>query len=290
MGNRLAYFHIDTRYGIQLGPDFVHDFPLGTLAQFERRFDFRNIDTESMLVEFCAAGLAGYGLDFRHSHQQCLRVPADIVRLLQRHARESADVDGERAFVERREEAASEAEEHAKSDDKQSQDASQCDFFMPEHPFQRHAVPLLKPSHQRRVLAGLVAAFAAEKEAAEHRGQCQCDQCGGEKCCDKGNSERSEHTAFHSCQEEKRNEADHDDEGRVENRKTHLTGSIENHLDNGLALRLRKFPVLAQMLEHIFHVNDGVIHQRADGNRHTSDTHRIDSQSHKLQCQYRHEQ
>ena len=107
MGNRLAYFHIDTRYGIQLGPDFVHDFPLGTFAQFERRFDFRNIDTEGMLVEFGAAGLAGYGLEFRNSHQQCLRVPADIVRLLQRHARESADVDGERALIEGWEEAAS---------------------------------------------------------------------------------------------------------------------------------------------------------------------------------------
>ena len=73
-----------------------------------------------MLVEFGTAGLAGYGLDFRHGHQQCLRVPADIVRLLQRHARESADVDGKRAFVEWWQEATTQLEEYNHCYHKQS--------------------------------------------------------------------------------------------------------------------------------------------------------------------------
>ena len=160
---------------------------------------------------------------------------------------------------------------------------------MGNHPFERHIVNFLEPSHDCRIFTGLVALVAAEKITAKDRGQCQCYQSRCEKCRNKGNSERPEHTALHSCKEEKRHEADHDDEGGVQNRQTDLTGGIENDLDNRLALRLRESAVLSEMLEYILHIDDRVIDQRTYRNRHTTDTHRIDSQSHKLQCQNRHD-
>ena len=242
-----------------------------------------------MLVQFGASGLSCDSLYLRNSQKEFLSPASHIVGLLQRHSGKGADIDSERTLVECRKEAAAEAEEDSQCHGKQGQNCAQSGFLVGNHPFERHIVNLLEPSHDCRVLARLVALVAAEKIAAKDRSQCQCYQSRCEKCCNKGDSERSEHTALHSCKEEKRHEADHDDEGGVQNRQTDLTGSIENDLDNGLALRLGEFAVLPEMLEDIFHIDDRVIDQRAYRNRHTADTHRIDSQSHKLQCQNRHD-
>ena len=44
------------------------------------------------------------------------------------------------------------------------------------------------------------------------------------------------------------------------------------------------------MLPHVFHVDNGIIHQRTDGNGHTSQTHGIDTQPHVVQHQNGHHQ
>ena len=44
------------------------------------------------------------------------------------------------------------------------------------------------------------------------------------------------------------------------------------------------------MAEYILHIYNGIVHQRTDGNGHTSDTHRVDGQSQQMHHQNRDEQ
>ena len=79
MRYRLTYLDIDTRQSIQFGSHLRNDFLLGAFAEFERRFDFRDIDTKRMLVEFGAACLSCDSLYLRNSQKEFLSPAAHIV-------------------------------------------------------------------------------------------------------------------------------------------------------------------------------------------------------------------
>ncbi len=66
-----------------------------------------------MFVKLGAAGLAGHGSDFGHGEDNLFGLTSETVTVVERYAGQSADIDGERPLVERREEAASECEENA---------------------------------------------------------------------------------------------------------------------------------------------------------------------------------
>ena len=78
-----------------------------------------------MFIEFRPACLTTHGLDLRDAEQELLRRAAHTVGLLQGYSRNSADGDCERAFVEGREEASAEGEEHHHSSRKQRSDAEE---------------------------------------------------------------------------------------------------------------------------------------------------------------------
>ena len=69
-------------------------------------------------------------------------------------------------------------------------------------------------------------------------------------------------------------------------------------LERGLAhddrrrqsLGLRPRRVLAQAPDHVLHVDDRVVHQRADGDRHAAERHRVDAGAERPQREHRRRQ
>ena len=98
-----------------------------------------------MLVEFSAAGLVGHGPDFRDGEEDVFSHPADIVGFLQRNSRQGADIDGERALIESREEAAAEGAEHGNRCRKQDCDSPENRLAVGQCPGQCLLIPLPEP-------------------------------------------------------------------------------------------------------------------------------------------------
>ena len=110
-----------------------------------------------MFVEFRSAGLTAHGLDLRDAEQKLLGRAAHTVGLLQGYSRNSADRDCERAFVEGREEASAEGEEHHHCGRQQRPYTEDYALFMAYRPVEGLFVVLLEPAYQSGFLAGLVA-------------------------------------------------------------------------------------------------------------------------------------
>ena len=62
-----------------------------------------------------------------------------------------------------------------------------------------------------------------------------------------------------------------------------MVRSIEHHFQNRKLLAGRFQSVFVQTLVDILHVHDGIIHQRTDGDSHTSQAHGIYRKAHIVQ-------
>ena len=239
-----------------------------------------------MLIQFRTSRLAGHGLYLRNGEQDFLRLTPNLVGLFQGDTRQRADIDGKRAFVERRQEAVAQRKEDAQGHHEHGNCTSQHRLLVLQRPKQGPFIIFLQPYRQEGFFRQAVSfCFSAQQVTAQHRGQGQCHHGGSKQRHDEGNAQRHQHTTFHPGQEEKRNKAHNDNQRGVQNRHTYLTRSIEHHLTYRLAFFRREHLVFPQVLPHVFHVDNGIVHQRTDGNGHTSQTHGIDAQSHVVQYQ-----
>ena len=66
-----------------------------------------------MFIQFGTSRLAGYGLYFGDGKQQLLGTVPHLVAFFQGNAWKRGDIDGERTFIERRQERAAQGEETA---------------------------------------------------------------------------------------------------------------------------------------------------------------------------------
>ena len=140
--------------------------------------------------------------------------------------------------------------------------------------------------HPCLLLYFLVCRLPVQQVAAQHGGQCQRHDCRGKQRNNKGDPQRHQHTPFHPAQEEKGHEADHNNERRIQNRHTYFARCIEHDFQNGTLLIGRQQMIFPYPFIYILHINNRIIDQRTDSNRHSSQTHGINSQSHIMQCQY----
>ena len=132
--------------------------------------------------------------------------------------------------------------------------------------------------------------IVAQQIAAQYRSECQSHHRRSKQRHNKGNAQRNQHTPFHSCQEKQRNKADYNNQGRVQDRHTHFLRSIEHDFNHALTFPFGQQAILTQVLPYIFHIHNGIIHQRTNGNGHTTQTHGIDGESHIVKSQYRNNQ
>ena len=286
----LADLDVHARQGLELRADLGQHLVLRTFAQLERRLDFRGVHAQGVFVQFGASRFAGHGLDFGNREQQLLGAAAYAVGLLERNARERADVDRERPFVERRQETAPLREKQSQGHGEQHGQRPQHEAFAAQRPFQGRFVPPLEVAHDERIAVQPFAAVAAQQVAAQHGGQRQRHERRGEQRRDERDAQRPQHAPLHAREEEERHEADDDDEGRIENRHPHLARGVEDHLQRSAPFGLGQAAVLAQAFVDVLHIDDGVVYQRPDGDGHTADAHGVDRQTHEFECQDRHQQ
>ena len=185
----------------------------------------------------------------------------------------------------------SEREEEAYGQQEQSSRTAHHRLLMAEHPQQSYLVILTQPHCEECLFRQSVTALAAAKQiAAQYRSKRKSDNGGCKQRHDERYTKRYEHLALHTTKEEQRHKAYDYYNGGIEDRHTHLARSIEHHVEHWLALLTRQHAVLAQMLPHILHIHYGIVHKRADGNGHTSETHGVDAQSHVMEYEQRYEQ
>ena len=175
----------------------------------------------------------------------------------------------------------SEREEESYSRHEQHSRTACHNLLMTKHPQQSRLIIFLQPHRNKRLLRQTVTALAsAEQIAAQHWRERQGDDCRREQRHDEGYSQRYEHLALHTAEEEQRHETHHYYDGGIENRHAHLARGVEHHVKYRAAFLRRKHAVLAQMLPHILHIHYGVVHKRAYGNRHSAEAHGVDAQPH----------
>lgn len=59
---------------------------------------------------------------------------------------------------------------------------------------------------------------------------------------------------------------------------------------DGTPFGFREPEILLEPFEDVLHVDDRIIHQRSDGNGHTTETHRVDGKAHQFERENRYEQ
>ena len=239
-----------------------------------------------MFVQFGTAGFPGDGLYLGNFHQDSFHFPTDFVRLFERDARHGRCVDRQRTLVERRQEVATQAEEYDKGPNQQHESRSQDEPFVDKHPLQRSAINLFQRSGDDGFfLVAFQNLLSGQQIATQNGGQRDGHYHRGKQRNDKRNAERTQHPSLHTVEEEERNEGNDRDDGCVDDRRTDLFRGFEHDLQDRQTFFGWFGVVLAEPFEYIFDVDDGIIHQRTDGNGHTAEAHRIDRQPQCLEYQ-----
>ena len=279
MADGCSHLDIGAGQGAQLLAHLGHKFGLRAVAQDEGSLYLRHVDTEGVLIEFGTTRLAPHGLYLGDGEQELLGTTAYLVRLLQRDTGQRSHVDGERAFVERRQERTSQAEEGHQCHHEERYRSTQHHLAMVECPRQEAGIDLGEEAGDRRslFLTGL-SGIISQQEATQHRCQGECHEGRRTQCHDEGYAERCQHATLHTRKEEQGHEGGHDDERRVEDGHAHLLGGIVDDREHGALLVDGQGAVLAQALVDVLHIDDGIVHERPDGDGQSAEAHRIDGE------------
>ena len=285
--DRLPDFNVRPGDGAQLLTYFFQHLFTRAVTQFEGSFDFRHIHTEGMFVQFGTTGFTSDSLYLGDRKQQLLCLPSDLIAFFERYARQRADIDSERAFVEGWQEAVAQGKEEAQGYEEHGNGRTQDRLAVAQCPLKCDGIILAQPHGNETFLRQSLPLLASEQIAAQHRGQRQCHHGRSDQRHNKGDAQRNQHAPFHTGEEEQGNEADDDNQGRVENRHTYLLRGVEHDVHYRLTFRQRFHLILAQTFPDILHVDNGIIDQRTDGNRHTTERHGVDGHAHPVKHQHR---
>ena len=130
----------------------------------------------------------------------------------------------------------------------------------------------------------------SEQVAAEHGGEGEGHDGRSAERRDEGYAQRCKQATLHAGEEEEGNEADDDDQCGVQNRHAHFARGLEHHLHGALPQVGGEGTVFAQTLVDILHIDDGIVHKRADGDGHTAQTHGVDGKPHGVEGEERDDQ
>ena len=90
-------------------------------------------------------------------------------------------------------------------------------------------------------------------------------------------AERREEPAFDARQGEERHEDEADDDRGVDDAGAHLVRGVDDHREGRAGRALR--PVVAQAPQDVLHIDDGIVHEFADGDGETAERHRVDGET-----------
>ena len=145
------------------------DARLGTLRLDQADVDFGEVDVLGVLVQLRPAGAAGDVLHLGNLHQQPLDPPGDPVRFLHADARRGHRRDGQRTFVEPRQELAAHPEDARHRKQHENGYRRQHGRAVPQGEVQQVGVGPFEPAEQERVVLLLEEVLLEEQVRSQHR-------------------------------------------------------------------------------------------------------------------------
>ncbi|MNQ96758.1 hypothetical protein D3C85_1123760 [compost metagenome] len=102
---------------------------------------------------------------------------------------------------------------------------------------------------------------------------------------DEGDPQRYEQPPFHARQGEQRQEHQHDDDGGVEDGRTHLHGRVPHQFQRVQAVLGVLGPLHLQPAQHVLHAHHGIVDQSTDSDGQATEGHGVDRQAEVLEHQ-----
>ena len=170
--DRLTEFDIRSREGIELVTNLLHHLFLRAILKFVWRFDFTTVHPTRVFIQLGTTGLASYGLNLRNGEQKFFGTTTEFVGFFERYTRHRGNIDGQRTFVERWQERATQGEEAHQSTHKESTGSTQHNGLMIQCPKQGAFVMFLHPYGYECFLRES-ALLVAQEVATKHRSQGQ---------------------------------------------------------------------------------------------------------------------
>ena len=237
-----------------------------------------------MFVEFRASGATAGRQDFGHAEQQFLGNRADAVRFSQRSAGRGEKVDGGSAFIEVREEELAHPRIERERTGHQEEGENDDDPGMAHgRPQDEACVETFQAAHQPAVFFVPHAFHLRQQIGGQRRDDGERHDERGDHGHDGRDPDGSEEPAFNAAEGEERDENQDDYESRIKDGIPHLRGRVGDHAQK--RPRLGRVPVLAQAAIDVFHVDDRVVHDHADGDGEAAEGHRIDADAGELEIE-----
>ena len=105
---------------------------------------------------------------------------------------------------------------------------------------------------------------------------------------DVGHAQRREQATLDAGQDEQRHEHQHDDHGRIDDRRAHFQRRRRDHF--GHRPRFRQRAVELEAAQDVLDADHGIVHQLADGDGQPAQRHGVDGQAEIAEYQRRHQQ
>ncbi|MNS82836.1 hypothetical protein D3C72_1165930 [compost metagenome] len=270
--------------------DLLQEGFLGAVLEPEHHVDFRRIHALGVLVELRSARAAGGRLDLGERQQDGFEAAPQLIRALERGARERHGADRQRALIELGQESPPEERHEGQCANQQGHRRTDDDLGVRQRGTQNRAVARLQLANHPAFVLRVLDTLLAEQVIARHRCDGERDDERGEDRHEVGEAQRLQQPALDAREEEERQEDQHDDERREEDRPAHLAAGVVDDFQDRQPLVFGPGPVLAQPAVHVLHVDDGVIHQRADRDRQATERHGVDRSAEGLERQHGHQQ
>ena len=288
--NRLADDDVHAGKEGEITPQRLKQFLLGPLLHLQGHVNLRRLDALGVFVQLGAALASRHAGYLRMREQRAFNEVAILVGLSQRRAGQRDRAQGQRAFVELGQEGPPHEERRTQRQPQRHGSGHAHSPRMRQHGGQDSRVVGFQPGHHLWLLAFLHGTAAWQEQVTQHRRHGQRHQQRRAQRHDIREAQRFEQPPLDPAQEENRQENQPDDERGEDDGFLDFDAGVEEDLHRLLALLLRVQGVHAQPAENVFDENHGIIHQRADGDGHAAQRHRVDGGAEGLHHQNRHHQ
>ena len=250
------------------------------LLQVYAHEQFGGADGFRVFVVFRASRALGDAENARNAFNVLHHRSGDALRFIQGSARHRADEDRVAVLVERRQEAGSEGGPQPQGQQRDGRHDGADRLGEAQAEFKNGRINALDeagaegvPAFQRGGVFALL-----EPHVAEHRGNGDGYDEGGEQGQHVGDAQGAEELAFQPGQEEDRREHQQDDDGGEGDGTHDFPLGLHQHLILALAPVLRQGGVPVQVPPGYFHENDGVVHHVPHGYGQAAQGHDVDGQ------------
>ena len=221
---------------------------------------FAAVRAPGIFAHFGAANLFFHALDAGNLENIGGDLRAETFHFPEGGAGRHGDADHKMAFAEIGEKFTAEERQRAQRGEEQNEGNGDDGFGPAADAFQPGAMDLFQPAQ----IGGFRVQLGAREQGETERGRDgERHEQRGHDGENEGEAKRREELALQTAHQQHRQEDECDDEGGVHDGAPHFQRGFEHHGEERTRLRQRE--IFAQAAQDVFDVNDGIVHDHADG-------------------------